>query len=64
VEALLPNAALARRVEMREKTVRSLQKLPADVRALTRPVGRVGSQILRLRGEVRDAFSAIDERWQ
>ena len=55
----MPDAELQRRVEMLENTVESLRKLPADVRRLGRRMGRAESQILQLRTEMRDEFSAI-----
>jgi hypothetical protein len=55
----MPDADLLRRIEMLENTVESLQRLPADVARLSRRMGRVESQILRLRSDMRDEFSAI-----
>ncbi len=55
----MADANLQRRVEMLENTVESLRKLPADVRQLSRRMGRAESQILQLRTEMRDEFSVI-----
>ena len=48
--------SLDERVEILEKKVGDLEKLPARMDA-------VESQILQLRGEMRDGFSAIDRRF-
>jgi hypothetical protein len=55
-------AALARRIEMLEETVESLKRLPDRVGALEVRVGNVESQVLQLRTEMRDGFSAIEGR--
>ena len=55
----MPVADLQRRVEMLQNTVESLRKLPADVRRLSRRMGRAESQILQFRTEIHDEFSAI-----
>ena len=54
----MPDAELLRRVEMLEKTIELLQSLPEEVRELRGHVGGVESQILQLRTEMRDEFSA------
>jgi len=48
--------SLDERVEILEQKVADLQELPARMDA-------VESQILQLRGEMRDGFSAIDKRF-
>lgn len=55
----MPDADLARRVEMLEETQRSLRELPDDVRDLKRRVTGVEVQVLQLRTEMRGEFSAI-----
>jgi hypothetical protein len=55
-------AALARRVEMLEETVESLKRLPDRVGALEVRVDSLASQVLQLRTEMRDGFSAIEHR--
>ena len=55
----MPDADLVRRVEMLEKNVESLQKLPSQMKVLTRRVGRVERQILQLRTEMHEEFSAV-----
>ena len=55
----MPDADLARRVEMLEETLRSLRELPDDVRDLKHRVNGVEVQVLQLRTEMRDEFSAI-----
>jgi hypothetical protein len=55
-------AALARRVEMLEETVESLKRLPDRVGALEVRVDSLASQVLQLRTEMRDGFSAIEGR--
>jgi hypothetical protein len=55
----MPDATLLRRVEMLEKTVESLQPLPAEVGELRGRVEQVESQILTLRTEMRDELSAM-----
>jgi hypothetical protein len=55
-------AELARRVEMLEETVESLKRLPDRVGALEVRVDSLASQVLQLRTEMRDGFSAIEGR--
>jgi hypothetical protein len=55
-------AALAKRVEMLEETVESLKRLPDRVGALEVRVDSLASQVLQLRTEMRDGFSAIEGR--
>ena len=55
----MPDVDLVRRVEMLEKKVESLQRLPSQMRVLTRRMGSVESQVLQLRTEMRSEFSAI-----
>ena len=55
-------AELARRVEMLEETVESLKRLPDRVGALEVRVHSLASQVLQLRTEMRDGFSAIEGR--
>ena len=50
---------LEKRVEELEKTVNSLQSLPAAVKDLTLRTGRVELQIVQLRTDMNDGFSAI-----
>ena len=57
----MPDADLARRVEMLEETLRSLRELPHDVRELNRRMTGVEVQVLQLRTEMRDEFSATRE---
>jgi chromosome segregation ATPase len=52
----MPARSLTERVEILEQKVRDLQLLPDRVAA-------VESHILQLRGEMRDGFSAIRERF-
>jgi hypothetical protein len=47
---------------MLEETVESLKRLPDRVGALEVCVGSLESQVLQLRTEMRDGFSAIDRR--
>ena len=47
------------RMETLEKDVESLQSLPAEVKVLTLRVAGVESQIVQLRTEMADEFSAI-----
>jgi len=55
-------AELARRVEMLEETVESLKRLPDRVGALEVRVDSLASQVLQLRTEMHDGFSAIEGR--
>ena len=55
----MSDADIVRRVEMLEETLDSLRSLPARVTGLEARVGGVESQILQLRTEMRDEFSAI-----
>jgi phage-related minor tail protein len=55
----MPDADLRRRIEMFENAVESLRRLPAEVNRLGRRMGRTESQILQLRSEMRDEFSAL-----
>jgi hypothetical protein len=55
----MPDSDLQHRLEMLESTVESLRKLPAEVRQLHRRMGRVESQVLQLRTEMRGEFSAM-----
>jgi predicted nucleic acid-binding OB-fold protein len=50
---------LVRRVETLEETVDSLRDLPARTASLEVRMGAVELQIVQLRGEMRDEFSAI-----
>jgi hypothetical protein len=53
-------ADVVRRVEMLEETVESLRRrLPEDMKALNRRVTGVELQILLLRTEMREEFSAV-----
>jgi hypothetical protein len=52
-------AALARRVEMLEETVESLKRVPDHIGALEVRVGSLESQVLQLRTEMGDGFSAV-----
>ena len=56
------DAGFARRLEMLEETVESLKRLPDRVGALEVRVGTLESQVLQLRTEMRDGFSAIERR--
>ena len=55
-------AELSRRVEMLEETVESLKRLPDRVGALEVRVDSLASQVLQLRTEMHDGFSAIEGR--
>ena len=55
----MPGESLVNRVERLEKTVEGLQTLPADVAALGERVGSVDLQILQLRADMSDGFSAV-----
>jgi hypothetical protein len=55
----MPSADLARRLEMLEETLRSLRGLPDDVKELKRRLTGVEVQVLELRTEMRDEFSAM-----
>jgi phage host-nuclease inhibitor protein Gam len=48
-----------KRVEKLEKTVAALIGLPGEVSQLSRRVGTLESQILQLRTEMKDEFSAV-----
>ena len=50
---------VVKRVEKLEKTVAALTGLPGDVSQLSRRVGTLESQILQLRTEMKDEFSAV-----
>lgn len=52
-------ADVVRRVEMLQETVESLRRLPEDMKALNRRVTGVELQILLLRTEMREEFSAV-----
>jgi hypothetical protein len=56
------DAGFLRRLEMLEETVESLKRLPDRVGALEVRVGSLESQVLQLRTEMRDGFSAIERR--
>lgn len=56
---MMPGESLANRVERLEKTVDGLQTLPAEVAALGERVGAVELQILQLRTDMNDGFSAV-----
>ena len=56
------DAGFARRLEMLEETVESLKRLPDRVGALEVSVDSLASQVLQLRSEMRDGFSAIEGR--
>ena len=47
------------RVEKLEKTVAALTSLPGEVSQLSRRVGTMESQIVQLRTEMKDEFSAV-----
>jgi hypothetical protein len=55
-------AELSRRVEMLKETVESLKRLPDRVGALEVRVDSLASQVLQLRTEMHDGFSAIEGR--
>ena len=55
----MPDADLTRRVEMLEETLKSLRQVPDDLKALKSCTTRVEVQILQLRTEMRDEFSAV-----
>jgi hypothetical protein len=55
----MPSADLARRVEMLEETLRSLRGLPDGVKELKRRLTGVEVQVLQLRTDMRDEFSAM-----
>ena len=55
-------AELSRRVEMLEETVESLKRLPDRVGELEVRVDSLASQVLQLRTEMHDGFSAIEGR--
>jgi len=56
------DAGFVRRMQMLEETVESLKRLPDRVGALEVRVGSLESQVLQLRTEMRDGFSAIEQR--
>ena len=58
-KAAMTDITIVRRVEMLEESVQSLKQLPDRVSALEVRVGAVESQIVQLRGEMRDGFSAV-----
>ena len=53
------DANIVRRVEMLEETVSALRSLPSQVGALEVRMAGVEPQILQLRTEMRDEFSAV-----
>jgi hypothetical protein len=55
----MPDADLARRVEMLEETLTSLRQVPDDLKVLKGRMTRVEVQVLQLRTEMRDEFSAV-----
>ena len=60
-KAEMTDITIVRRVEMLEESVQSLKHLPDRVSALEVRVGAVESQIVQLRGEMRDGFSAVHQ---
>jgi len=56
------DAGFVRRLQMLEETVESLKRLPDLVGALEVRVDSLESQVLELRTEMRDGFSAIERR--
>lgn len=56
------DAGFSRRLEMLEEAVESLKRLPDRVGALEVRVGSLQSQVLQLRTEMHDGFSAIEQR--
>ena len=57
----MTDITLVERVEMLEEAVQSLKQLPDRVSALEVRLGDVESQIVQLRGEMRDGFSAVHQ---
>ena len=57
----MTDITLVGRVEMLEETVQSLKQLPDRLSALEVRLGDVESQIVQLRGEMRDGFSAVHQ---
>jgi DNA repair protein RadC len=55
----MPDVDLARRVEMLEETLNSLRQVPDDLKALNGRMTRVDVQMLQLRTEMREEFSAV-----
>jgi hypothetical protein len=55
----MPDPDRTRRVEMLEETLKSLRHVPDDLKALKRCTTRVEVEILQLRTEMRDEFSAV-----
>ena len=55
----MPDELLSDRVERLEKTVEGIQSLPAKVAELGDRVGRVETQIVQLRAEMRVEFSDV-----
>ena len=55
----MPDVDLARRVEMLEETLNSLRQVPDDLKALNGRMTRVDVQMLKLRTEMREEFSAV-----
>ncbi|HJY34471.1 MAG TPA: hypothetical protein VJ260_06440 [Vicinamibacterales bacterium] len=55
----MPDVDLARRVEMLEETLNSLRQVPDDLKALNGRMTRVDVQMLQLRTEMPEGFSAV-----
>jgi DNA repair protein RadC len=55
----MPDVDLARRVEMLEETLNSLRQVPDDLKALNGRMTRVDVQMLQLRTEMPEEFSAV-----
>jgi DNA repair protein RadC len=55
----MPDVDLARRVEMLEETLNSLRQVPDDLKALNERMTRVDVQMLQLRTEMPEEFSAV-----
>jgi len=55
----MPDADLVKRIEMLEENLKSLGDVPVEMRVLERRMTGVEVQILQLRTEMRDEFSAM-----